>query len=447
MSKPYILPAAPIAMALLLAAACGGPMRTGTTSKPAHKPDADGTCAAGLTVCGTGDFGVCVDLQSDRAHCGACDRACTQGIACEAGACQQVACKSTPTFSNQAAPASSAVPNVTCDTFVLADVNGDGHLDEIQVVAVADPGTTFTVSLGLAGGGFGEAQAYHTELDVMEITVDDVNHDGIDDLVLMTHVFVCAEEWLGARDGVLKRAPATGVTGCLNTMTMADLSGDGRLDVVAPYKDGGLIVYLSDSLGVLQQSKIYPSSNSQIFRMFVRDWNGDGAPDIVALSSPIGASGDKLQIFYNRGDGTFLDLVDCGIDVSDVFTAQVTDLDHDGNQDLITTSATGVGVLLGRGGCSFGSVKSYPAPGSYKESRLADLDGDGNLDLVLVANPARVSVFLSNPDGTLRPLPPVALGNTEPMGVVIGDIDGDKRPDVAVTDLTGHTQILGGQCP
>jgi hypothetical protein len=435
-------------MALLLAAACGGPMRTGTTSKPANRPDADGTCPAGLTVCGTGDFGVCVDLQSDRAHCGACDRACTQGIACQAGACQQVACKSEPTFSSQAAPALSAVPSDSRHHLALADINGDGQLDAVQWGPVPNQDfATFSVSLGLVGGGFAEPQAYRTDLlGIDEVTIDDVDHDGLDDLVLVASVLTCVEEWLGARDGMLMRAPATGVSGCLNTMAMADFSGDGRLDVVAPYKDGRLIVYLSDSLGVQQQSRIY-STASQIMRLFVRDWNGDGAPDVVGLSQPNGATGGRLQIFYNRGDGTFLDVVDCGIDVGDVFTAQVTDLDHDGRQDLITTSAAGVGVLLGRGGCSFGPVKSYLAPGSYKESRLADLDGDGTLDLVLVAIPTTVSVFLSNPDGTLRPLPPVALGNTEPTGVTIADIDGDQRPDVAVTDLTGHTQILGGQCP
>jgi hypothetical protein len=434
-------------MALLLAAACGGPMRTGTTSKAANKPAGDGTCAAGLTVCGTGDFGVCVDLQNDRAHCGACDRACTLGIACQAGACQQVACKSEPTFSSQAASALAAVPDATGDTFVLADVNGDGHLDAIQVVAFAYHSTTFSVSWGLAGGGFAEAQMYQTERDVNEITVDDVNHDGIDDLLLAGSSITCVEAWLGDRDGVLKRAPITGVGGCLNTMAMADFSGDGRLDVVVPPTvEFGLEVYLSDSLGVLQRSRLYPTT-AQLFRLFVRDWNGDGKPDVIGLTYPSGATGGRLQSFYNRGDGTFLDVVDCGIDTGNPFTAQVADLDHDGKQDLITTSAAGVGVLLGRGECSFGSVKSYSAPGDFRKSRLADLDGDGNLDFVVVAIPNTILVLLSNPDGTLRALPPVALGNSDIRGVAIGDIDGDRRPDVAITDQPGRTQILGGQCP
>ncbi|HEX7508185.1 MAG TPA: hypothetical protein VF550_15520, partial [Polyangia bacterium] len=59
---------------------CGGTLETGTAKKPANnKPAADGTCPTGRSLCGTGRFAICVDLQNDPGHCGACDRACSPG--------------------------------------------------------------------------------------------------------------------------------------------------------------------------------------------------------------------------------------------------------------------------------------------------------------------------------------------------------------------------------
>ena len=43
-------------------------MKTDATEKPVNKPNEDGTCAPGRSLCGTGNFATCLDLQNDPQH-------------------------------------------------------------------------------------------------------------------------------------------------------------------------------------------------------------------------------------------------------------------------------------------------------------------------------------------------------------------------------------------
>ena len=69
-------------MGLLFPTACEQTLRTGKVGNTTNAPAPDGTCNAGQSVCGSGAFAQCLDLQNDREHCGTCNNACLSGIAC-----------------------------------------------------------------------------------------------------------------------------------------------------------------------------------------------------------------------------------------------------------------------------------------------------------------------------------------------------------------------------
>jgi FG-GAP-like repeat len=96
-----------------------------------------------------------------------------------------------------------------------------------------------------------------------------------------------------------------------------------------------------------------------------------------------------------------------------------------------------IATALGNGNGTFQAVRTQTGSSVLENLRISDdletgdLNGDGTPDL-LVFNYASndVSVFLGNPDGSLRPHQRYGIGNTPQYGTM-ADFDGDGRIDVA----------------
>src|SRR5690606_12613194 len=115
----------------------------------------------------------------------------------------------------------------------------------------------------------------------------------------------------------------------------------------------------------------------------------------------------------------------------------VADLDEDGNGDLVVSApgANAVAVLLGRGDRQFSPPIQYMTGTGPKQAAIADVDGDGILDIVTAnqdsAEDQDVSVLLGVGDGTFAPAVNLAACSN-PHQVALGDLNGDGAIDVAV---------------
>jgi hypothetical protein len=128
----------------------------------------------------------------------------------------------------------------------------------------------------------------------------------------------------------------------------------------------------------------------------------------------------------------------------------VRDLDGDGSNDLVLTGSNSVSVLLqdAANPGTFLAGVVYPAGTRASFVAAADLDDDGFQDLVVTnegssndGSNASVSVLLQDPSdpGTFEPASnyPVANGA---QNAVVGDLNGDDAPDIAVVSLVYSAQ-------
>lgn len=124
------------------------------------------------------------------------------------------------------------------------------------------------------------------------------------------------------------------------------------------------------------------------------------------------------------------------------FGLVVVDVNGDGKLDALTANsyASTVGVLLGNG--SGGFTLQTPLPYIGNNSRpvslaVADVNGDGKLDLLTADyNASKLVVFQGDGSGhfTLQANSPSTGVDTQPVSMVVVDINGDGKPDVLTTN-------------
>jgi len=237
--------------------------------------------------------------------------------------------------------------------------------------------------------------------------------------------------------------PGTTYGAPVGVFAMVDLNGDGVLDVLGQ-SSGFIYVLIGNSDGTFREVERSSSGADASEIPTVADLNGDGIPDVVVSSS------DSVSVVLGNGDGTFrAPAIFPAAGLNSITT--VGDLNGDGKPDVIavllhcpsSTFEGCISVLLGNGDGSLKSPQVYDAGGwNAAQVKLADLNGDGKLDVV-VTNSGNLESFtgvlLGKGDGTLRPVVPYDSGGagTEDFGIV--DVNGDGKLDLVLGNLASSS--------
>ncbi len=312
----------------------------------------------------------------------------------------------------------------TVSGIATADMNNDGILDIVE--AGGGTGVGITVLLGSSHGGFGSPISTAVGCGqanrggVSYIALGDVNGDHKVDVVAnMTNSGGgCPNNevavLLGAGKGKFK-APvyySTGTTQQSYSVTLADLRGDGRLDILTSNGDGSLSVLLNNGKGVYGTANVIAgASGTEAASMAIGDFNNDGKLDLAVSSWDDSGS---FVILTGKGDGTF------------------------------TAGST----------YNFGTWEQcYPSGGSNPYwIGAADLNQDGKLDLALAVQYSACDteysgqntwgaalVYTGNGDGTFNLDDGPWVGGVDNSGIALGDFNGDGMIDVAVAGNAGWT--------
>ena len=268
---------------------------------------------------------------------------------------------------------------------------------------------------------------------------------------LLTLASVGAAAQRGA-DGVLFDRTTVDVGGRTGDIALADVNRDGHVDLIATRQpDSTVSVHLGDGRGAFTPAAGGPVAiPGGVAGIAVGDLNGDRTPDLVVANRD--DTREHVGVLLGDGTGRFRPAIGSPYATGSSFAfykpvLRVADVNEDGRMDVVGTNGrrNGLEILFGdgRGGLSNGPRVLLDAGGDFYTSQIADVDGDGHLDIVSASvTDANDRVMLKRGDGRGGFGESIALASTRPRPrvVALADLNRDTRVDVVVAH--GETAIL-----
>jgi hypothetical protein len=233
-----------------------------------------------------------------------------------------------------------------------------------------------------------------------DLTIADMNGDKRPDLLTSSFFGKRAEIYLGsaARTFRLWRTLTFQQNSSqVPLLSAADFNHDGRTDVAHQNGDS-FSVRLQASGGRFSSARTYKPAPfdgvlSPVAALTVGDVTGDGRPDVITATGA-NRPGAGVEVFAGTGTGTFREpvvypILDAPIGMT------VAGLNGDGRQDLVIdhNGWNAIGVMLQTSKGTFAPGTLYPADSGAEIPAVGDLNGDGQPDIAIPSDAQGIAIL------------------------------------------------------
>lgn len=350
----------------------------------------------------------------------------------------------------------------------IADVDGDGKSDLVVINRISGTGRLEVMRNTSSGGGnvsFASPVGVNTASNPSNVKMADLDRDG-----KLDFVFLCGGS---GQVGVLRNVSSSGsITFSstiryfssassigLNELAVADFDNDGKTDIAAVAQGSDSIIvyrnlitaipagtapFITASFATARHFYINPGSVS--LSICTGDLDGDGLQDI-AVSNLLRNTVSILRNTYSGGGLSFASFTTIATG-SYPLEVQIADLNNDNKPEIIVTNNTGSSVSIFKNNSSSGSVSmatkvDFSIGGGPVGLAIGDVSGDGRPDIIATnSSDNTVSVLKNKITGasilstSFDNAKTYVVGST-PYGVNLGDVDNDNKLDIVVANSTG----------
>jgi len=324
------------------------------------------------------------------------------------------------------------IPNSFPIRIFSADLDGDGDKD-ILVASFGDDEIGWYENLdGL--GNFSARRLINSNLsNARDAIVADIDNDGdLDVIATSVSSSVGKIFWFENVDGLgtfgaqhLISNTANG----LRSIFAADVDGNGTMDIISASFQGNTVAwYANDGLGNFGIQQIISTNAMSVAQIYAADIDGDGDMDVIAAIAGTGAVAwyENLDGLGNFSTENVIRILAGG--VTSIFAA---DLDGDGDIDVLSASQAGEEIAWYENLDGLGNFSSeniiIVGMGSMNKVYAADLNNDGDMD-VISSSPSNFGdskiSWYENLDG---------LGTFSSENIITTEVDGPR--DILATDI------------
>lgn len=343
-------------------------------------------------------------------------------------------------------------PTSTPQECFITNATGSLNSSNINNILVQCVTDTFANGFTLSSQSLGDQTSSESNT-TKTVALGDIDADGDLDMISAGRVGQDAEIYLNDASGNFTSAQilnlTTSVTRTISSIALGDVDGDNDLDIVMGVSGAqGSMIYTNNGNGIFTDSGQALGASFDTNSIALGDIDGDGDLDMVQANAINGGSTNSTipnRVFINN-NGSFTDSGQ-SLGLANSSSIALGDLNGDGDLDMVVGNLVSANLVYFNNGTGtftdsgVNSLGTNTSGGTTSSVALGDLDGDGDLDLITGRRGGTSQIYFNQNNSGIFTESSQDLGYADTTSIIIADIDGDADLDVILGNQDSFSSV------